>query len=178
MHHTRQRGLTLVEVSTTLSIAAVSAATAVGGFGELIGKRRTEGLAVEIAADLQAARTEAVLRNRAVRVTFTEDDSGLRCYVIQTGPADACECAAAPAGAPAVCDGDAVEIKTVRLADAGPVRVSANVDSMLYDPRGTVSPGATVQVTGRDGRELRHVVNLLGRVRTCAVGDWAGYRPC
>lgn len=170
-----QRGVTLVELSTTLSIIAVSTATAVGGFGDLIHKRRTEGLAAEIAADLQAARTEAVMRNRAVRISFGEDADGVRCYVLHVGASGSCDCTE---GAPARCEDGATEIKTVVLPRTGHASVSANVESMLYDPRGTVSPAATVQVKARDGRELRHVVNLLGRVRTCAVGEWSGVRPC
>jgi type IV fimbrial biogenesis protein FimT len=178
MKHPQQRGLTLIELSTALSIVAVTATTAISGFGDLLQKRRTEGLAAEIASDLQFVRTEAVMRNQGVRISFGSDAEGARCYVIHTGAADACSCLGnAPTG-PATCEPGVAEIKTVRLSTGG-TQLRANVASMLYDPRGTVSPTATLQVRDAQGRQLNQVVNLLGRVRTCAVGGgWAGYRPC
>jgi type IV fimbrial biogenesis protein FimT len=179
MKYPTQRGLTLIELSVTLSIVAVTATTAVGGFGELIQKRRTEGLAAELASDLQFVRTEAVMRNQGVRISFGSDATGARCYVIHTGPAEACDCLGGTPTGPAACAAGAAEIKTVRLPSGSRAQVQANVASMLYDPRGTVSPTATLQVRGADGRQLNQVVNLLGRVRTCAVGGaWAGYRAC
>lgn len=179
MKHPTQRGLTLIELSTTLSIVAVTATTAIGGFGEVIQKRRTEGLAAELASDLQFVRTEAVMRNQGVRISFGSDAAGARCYVIHTGPADSCDCLGGDASAPAVCEAGATEIKTVRLAATSRTQVQANVASMLYSPTGTVSPTATLQVRGADGRQLNQVVNVMGRVRTCAVGGgWSGYRPC
>jgi type IV fimbrial biogenesis protein FimT len=60
------------------------------------------------------------------------------------------------------------------------VLVQANVASILFDPmHGTSTPTGTVRVIGSNGRELRHVVNVMGRVRTCSPqGNVAGYRAC
>lgn len=179
MKHPTQRGLTLIELSTALSIVAVAATTAISGFGDVLQKRRTEGLAAEIANDLQFVRTEAVMRNQGVRISFGSDAEGARCYVIHTGAADACDCLGGAPTGPAVCEPGVAEIKTVRLSATGRPQLRANVASMLYDPRGTVSPTATLQVRDAQGRQLNQVVNLLGRVRTCAVGaGWSGYRTC
>lgn len=177
MNRTTQRGLTLVEASVVLTVVALSVTTAITGFGDLIQRRHTEGAAAELASDLQFARTEAVARNQGVRISFGSESGGARCYVIHTGAAGACSCLG---GNGASCTADAVEIKTVFLPAGGRTTVQANVVSMLYDPtRGTVTPTATLQVRGADGRQLNHVVNLLGRVRTCAAtGSWPGYRTC
>ncbi len=177
MAHKQQQGFTLIEISTVLSVLAATVATAIGGFGSLIQKLHTEGVAAELAADLQFVRTEAVSRNRGVRITFDADDTGARCYVIHTGAAADCSC---DGSGMAACSNGAIEIKTVAFPNDGRTRVQANVSSMFYDPlRGTVSPAATLQVIAADGRQLRHVVNILGRVRTCsAVGNWASFRPC
>jgi type IV fimbrial biogenesis protein FimT len=44
---------------------------------------------------------------------------------------------------------------------------------------GTSTPTGTVRVIGANGRELRHVVNVMGRVRTCSPqGNVAAYRAC
>ncbi|HSV69759.1 MAG TPA: GspH/FimT family pseudopilin [Methylibium sp.] len=172
-----QRGFTLVEAGTAMTITVAALVTAISGFGGVVQKRHTEGVAAELAADLQFVRTEAVARNRGVRLSFDSQPDGARCYVIHTGAAGDCTCGTT---GPALCSGDAVEVKTVLLPADGRTTVRANVASMYYDPvRATVSPTATIRVVGSDGRELRHVVNILGRVRTCAAaGDWAGYRAC
>lgn len=177
MKQLAQRGLTLVESSIALALAALSVTTAVAGFSDLLQKLHTEGVAAELANDLQFARTEAVARNEGVRISFGSDATGTRCYVIHTGASGACSCLDATG---ASCTADVTEIKTVLLPAGGRTRVQANVTSMLYDPtRGTVTPTATLQVRGTDGRQLNHVVNLLGRVRTCAAsGTWPGYRAC
>ncbi len=177
MRRGTQRGLTLVEASTAATIAAAALATAVGGFGGLLQGRHTEGVAAELATDLQLARTESVMRNVGVRVSFQGDAGGSRCYVVHTGSANACSCLL---DGPPVCSSDAVVLKSVRFPRDGRTLVQANVGSMLFDPtRATVTPTGTIQVRAADGRQINHVVNLLGRVRSCAAaGQWSGLRPC
>jgi len=92
MNQTTQRGLTLVEASIVLTVVALSVTTAIAGFGDLIQKRHTEGVAAELANDLQFVRTEAVARNQGVRIGFGSESGGARCYVIHTGAAGACSC--------------------------------------------------------------------------------------
>lgn len=172
-----QGGFTLVEATTTIGITLSALLAAASGFGGQMQKRHTEGVAAELAADLQFVRTEAVMRNRGVRVSFGSDGAGTRCYVIHTGAAGDCSCSGT---AQASCTSDALEIKTVNFPGDGRTVVQANVASMYYDPaRATVSPTATIRVIGTDGRELRHIVNILGRVRSCAAsGQWHGHAPC
>ena len=175
MHSTR-RGVSTLEILTTLTILGVAATTALSGFGTYLQGSEADGLAGEVASDLQFIRTEAVSRNEAVRLSFSTLPGGGTCYIIHTGPLGACTCGAAGA---AVCSG-AVSIKTVRIASPGRVQLAANVPSILYDPRhGTASPAGSVSITTSDGRTVRHVVSLMGRVRTCSPeGALRGYRPC
>ena len=54
---------------------------------------------------------------------------------------------------------------------------------MLFDPlHGTSTPAGTLKITGASGRAVQHVVNVMGRVRTCspqgAAPALAGYRVC
>ena len=73
--------------------------------------------------------------------------------------------------------GDAVMIKAGRHIDDKGVRLVANVESMLFNPgNGTAVPGGTVCMATPSGRELRHVVSLMGRVRTCR--PTAAGTPC
>jgi type IV fimbrial biogenesis protein FimT len=61
--------------------------------------------------------------------------------------------------------------------------VQANVASILFDPlHGTSTPTGTLRVVADSGRAVHHVVNIMGRVRTCspagAAPVVAGYRVC
>ena len=134
---TAQYGLTLIEACAALAIASILAGSALPSFRASQERRQLEGVASELAADLQFARTEAVARNQGVRVSFGADESGGSCYVIHTGAADSCACTGS---GPAVCEAGSDEIKTVILPADRALRVRANVESMLYDPvRATVT---------------------------------------
>jgi len=173
---TRQRGLTLVELCTTCALAAVLVGTVAPSYRSLIMRKALEGRSTELAADLQFARTEAVSRNVGVRVSFRANASG-SCYTVHTGAANACSCGDS---APVACSAGAVAIKSVHLPANGPVRLQANVNSMLFDPlRGTVTPTGTLRLTDTQGRAIHHVVNVMGRARACSPGGQVpGVRAC
>lgn len=172
----RQCGLTLIELCATCAVAAVLVGTAIPSYQSLITRKALEGRSTELAADLQFARTEAVSRNVGVRVSFRSDSSGT-CYTVHTGATSACSCAGS---APATCSAGAVAIKSVHLPATGPVRLQANVGSMLFDPlRGTVTPTGTIRLIDRQGRAIHQVVNVMGRVRACSPGAQVpGLRAC
>ena len=171
-----QCGLTLVELLVTIALAVVAIATTAPDFAEMLSRRRVEGLAAEVAADLQFVRSEAVARNRGVRITF-EQAGDATCYVIHIGSIGSCSCLS---GVPAHCSAGASEIKTQYFAGGREPGVRANVGSVVYDPVfGTVSPTATIRIGSADRPGLHHVVNIMGRVRTCAPrGGLPGYPSC
>lgn len=170
-----QRGLTLVETAVTLAVTAVAATAAAPGLGHLIDARRFAGSATQLAADLQLARHEAIVRNRPMRFSL---DATAGCYVVHSGPAGACTCSAGDA--PAACTSDALAVRTVRWSTADRVALQSNTATIVFDPRhGTATPAATLRVTAADGRAVHHVVNVMGRVRSCAgQGRVPGYRAC
>ena len=172
----RQKGITLVEVCVTLAVATIVATGAAPSMQQLLDARRFDGIASQLASDLQFTRINAVARNQSLRFSLPADAAG-SCYVIHTGSADACSCGAS---GPAACSAGASEIRTVRLPAADRVLVQANVASILFDPvHGTSTPTGTLRVIGPNGRELRHVVNVMGRVRSCSPqGNVGGYRAC
>lgn len=170
----RQRGLTLIEVAIALAIVATGALTAVPGWQDLVARKRLEGAAARLATDLQGVRTEAVARNVPLRVSFHTDPGG-SCYVIHTGVRALCSCSAAAAS----CSAEAVLVSAVHLPAAHGVAVSASATSILFDPvHGTSTPAATARLTAAQGA-IHHVVNVMGRVRTCSpAGRIPGYRTC
>jgi type IV fimbrial biogenesis protein FimT len=171
-----QRGITLIEACVTLAVATIVATGAAPSMQQLLDARRFDGAASQLASDLQFTRTSAVARNQRLRFSLKTDATG-SCYVIHTGAADACRCGES---GPAVCSSGANEIKTLRLPASDRVFLQANVASILFDPmHGTSTPTGTLRVIGGSGRELRHIVNVMGRVRTCSPqGNVGGYRAC
>jgi type IV fimbrial biogenesis protein FimT len=119
----------------------------------------------------------AVARNEALRVGFHTFDGGGSCYAMYRGTIGACACT--PAGQSSCSEGGEM-LRMSFFPSTGRVQVRANVGTMTYDPRlGTVSPAGRIEVVGRDGRTLRHVVSLIGRVRTCSpAGAVTGVPVC
>lgn len=172
----RQHGVTLIEACMVIAISSVVVGTAVPGLQGLVETRRLSGAAAQLATDIQYVRTEAVVRNQAVRLSFHALADGA-CYVAHTGAAALCACGSS---GPAVCSDGAEEIKTVHLPAAEKVSLQANVASVVFDPlHGTSTPTGTLRLIGTQGREVHHVINIMGRVRSCTPqGAMPGYRAC
>ncbi len=170
------RGVTLVEMAVVMALAAIVVGLAAPGLRDTMDLRRLDGAATRLATDLQLVRTEAVARNQPVRISF-HALPGANCWVVHTGLAAQCDCSG---DGPATCRGDARQIKTVRLPADERVGLQANMGSIVFDPlHGTGTPTGTLRLTGRDGRAIHHVVNVMGRVRSCSpAGAVPGYRAC
>jgi type IV fimbrial biogenesis protein FimT len=165
----RQRGLTIIELMTVLVVIAILAVIALPSFNNLIGKRRVEGVFNELHTDMQMARSEAVARNRAVRVTF-----GAGCYVVHvTSPATTTTCTQTTE----TIDPDDTKVKVAQL-QASTNAALVPLDSLTFiefDPtRGTATwdgtgAAAAVNVQSSAGAwQLRTVTAPVGRVRTCS----------
>ena len=169
------RGFSLVEAMVVVAVVAVVATAAVPSLVAFIDGRRLDAAATALAADVQFVRTEAVARNQPIGISF-HDAPGATCWVVHTGLAAQCSCGDTP---PAVCGGGAVEIKTVVLGAADRVSVRANVASIAFDPlHGTSTPTGTLRLVDDAGRAVHHVVNVMGRVRSCTPAGVPGWRAC
>lgn len=171
-----QAGVTLVETTIVTSVLAIITGLAVPGFDGAIQRRHLEGAAAQLETDIHYTRTLAVARNAPLRMSF-EVGAGGSCYVIHTGAANQCSCAA---GGAAVCQGDAQAERSVHFAAGGPVSLKSNSRSIVFDPvKGTSTPTATMQFTSRKGQAIHQVMNVMGRVRSCSPAPaLSGYRAC
>jgi len=174
-----QRGVTLIEASVVVAIGAIAVSTAAPGFHGFIEKQRLDGVAAQLASDIQYTRAEAVQRNTALRLSVQSASWG-SCYVLHTGSAGDCDC---NESGPAQCSDGANELKTVQLPAGEHIAVQSNVSSILFDPlHGTSTPSGILKVVADSGRAVHHVVNVMGRVRSCSpdgtVPPVPGYRVC
>jgi len=163
----RQHGLTLLELAIVVAVTAVVVAAAAPSFTALVDARRLDSAATRLAADIQLARSEAIARNRPLRLSlFT--GTGASCWIVHSGAAADCRCSAEGG---AVCSAGARTVKGVVLANSERVGVAGNVASIVFDPlHGTSTPTGTLRLVGARGMAVHHVVNVVGRVRSCSPG--------
>jgi len=156
-----QHGLTLVEACIAVAITCILLAGMLPSMQQLRQRQHLHGLAAQLETDLHLARSEAVARNRIVRLAFA--GSGAQaCWAIHTGNPGACSCQSGQ------CSAGGELLATRSVAASPEVSVSSNSTSLAFSPRhGTVTPTATMRVRHSGGDEVRLVINLTGRVRSC-----------
>ncbi len=171
-----QRGFTLIESCVVLALAALIASIVVPGFAAMLERQRLRGTAAELASDLHWLRSQSLARNEALRLSLYSTSSG-SCTVVHTGNRDDCRCADS---GPATCSGDAQALKTSHWLRREKISVQANIASMLFDPsQGTVSPTGSIRVVDSRGAGITHVVNIIGRVRSCSpTAAVSGFQAC
>ncbi len=172
----RERGLTLLELAIVVAITAIVAAASAASFNALIDARRLDSAATRLAADIQLVRSEAIARNRSLRLSIASG-TGASCWIVHSGSAADCSC---NADAGAVCVGSARAIRSAVLPGNERVSVAGNVTSIVFDPlHGTSTPTGTLRVIGARGSAVHLIVNVVGRVRSCSpAGAVPGYSPC
>ena len=164
------RGVTLIELMVVIAVLTVLVMVAVPSFSDLLAKKRVEGALTQLTADLNFARSEAVVRNTDVSVTF-----GSGCYVIHTTGSTATSCA--QSGAPTLGTG-ALQVKLVQLDPASTISFSPNdsMTSLTFDSlramatsNGTDTTSGSVNINSSVGSwQLRVSVVRMGRTQACS----------
>ena len=161
--HTPNRGVGLLEALVVLALIMVVAAAVLPGLRDAIELRRLHAHSADWASLVHAARHWAFTLNKPVRLEFQTEAPA--CLLLHTGARGACSgCRAA-----ACRDGATLLGLTPPLGDG--LGASASSGSMMWNPTDrTVTPTGTLRLELADGRALHHVVNLVGRMRSCSPG--------
>lgn len=183
-------GFTAIELMVVLALIGILVAVAAPSFTDFFARKRVESVTSELGTDLQYARSEAVARNAAVRLTF-----GTGCYVIHTQPTGASASSCSQADGVASTMGSngsgetAADIKTVKLRSGTSAAFAGNsgLSYIEFEPvrgsatwNGTDALAGTVNVNSSvGGWQLRVNVSAVGRASTCSPsGSIKGYPSC
>lgn len=170
-------GFTLVETCVVVGICVIVALAAAPALSDTRDRQALRGAANELRADLQFLRSAAVARDRTLRFASSAAPSG-SCYVLHAGSPGACSCDGTGRVA---CTGGTEVLKSVAFGLAGAPQLKASTAEIAIDPdRGTVTPTATLKLMSpRSGEAIEHVVNVMGRVRSCSPDARVpGYEAC
>ncbi|MGR8935252.1 MAG: GspH/FimT family pseudopilin [Gammaproteobacteria bacterium] len=158
----RNQGVTLIELLVVVAVLSLLAVLAGPSFSDLLERKRLQGAAETLYADLQFAKAEAIRRNERVYVSFKT--TAPQCYGLSA--AAACDCHAAS------CTIDGVS-KVVDMADFGETAIASAAFSTgsytYFDPRrGTAAGfGGTVKFESPSGKRVHVRVSTL-RIKICS----------
>jgi type IV fimbrial biogenesis protein FimT len=149
---------------------------ALPSLADMLEKQRLRGSANELRSDLQYARAASIARNERLWVAAATSAQG-SCYLLHTGHAGDCHC---DAGGGASCGEGGHTLKAVGFPLSGPVQLHPGVAALGYEPsRGFVTPTGELRLVSRHGSEIRAVVGVSGRVRSCTPSAaLPGLAPC
>lgn len=178
MKNRSQHGFTIIELLAVTIIVVILLGLAIPSWRDTAARKRVEGLFVELQADLEYARSEAVARNAAVQVSF-----GTGCYVVHLGSATASCTATTKSVSPT-----AAELKSQLLGSSPPVSITPQdaLTLISFDPmRGIASWNGTGTQAGialastAGAWQLLVTLSAVGRVNVCSPGgSIKGYPQC
>jgi len=155
-----QFGFSMLEILTTITLVGILVLIAVPMFQEQVARRRLEGIANELSADLQYARTEAISKNRQVQLIAAADGKSYSVNYVTALPS-------------------APMLKTLNLP-AGVVASPPN-ETVRFDAlRGMAATvGALTLTSPHTTGTLRASASVVGRVHLCSPsGGFTGYATC
>ncbi|WAC71832.1 prepilin-type N-terminal cleavage/methylation domain-containing protein [Roseateles sp. SL47] len=161
-------GFTLLETLVVVALLAALLAFVLPAGIQWQQRQRLWHAAEQVLSDLYLARGEALHGARNIIFRIIPSAAG-SCYVVFSGPVNGCSCSVE---GPPSCGGDARPLKTAQWPHrSGFPMLITNVPSMLFSGRqGTVALAATLRISIEDVGEVRHVVGITGRIRSCSAG--------
>lgn len=162
-------GAGLLEALVVLAVSLILGAQAIPAMQVQLSLWRLEAASADVGRLLRLARQQMATRRAPLRLDVGADEFGA-CLLLHNGPAQACR----GCGAQAACSAGSRLLARSSPMPMG-VRLQASASSLLWHPAaGTVTPTATYRLGlvgppgAAAGIEVQHVVNLLGRARSCS----------
>ncbi len=154
-------GFTLIELLTVIVVLGIIAAFAAPSFREFSARSQLRGVANEAYTDIQYARSEAVQRNAAARVSFNAGGYTLQRFVASSSTW--------------------VDVKTVAFGGGTSVASGATMVA-TFDPvraTATVTNGPVRFGNAGTAGQIQLSVNALGRAQLCSPsGAISGVPAC
>ena len=157
----KQLGVTLVGMCVTLAISATLLGKALPAMTGAQQHQQLRAEADQLRSDIQETRQLTVMQGRDLRLHVES-----ACYIVHDGASGACQCDADRREA--VCEGQTQVLK-IRWTQAS-LSSNRNGDLSFSAQHGSLPQMGSLTLRGRSGEELRQVIAITGRVRTCAVG--------
>jgi type IV fimbrial biogenesis protein FimT len=169
-------GLTLIDLMCALAVTVVLLGSALPSWVAYMHSQGLRAVTETMETDVQYARTVAMTTDRTVRLAIQGHTGGTSCTMVHLGSASACTC---QADGTARCTGDGELLRVSLQKPSRGATLTTVGKSLVFDAgKGTVSPAATLTVTGSNGRSVRQIINILGRVRHCSPDGAAGFARC
>lgn len=175
-------GFTLVEAMVTLAILAILVTQAVPAFNQTMERQRITRAAESVLSDVRWARSEAIKRNRQVRLYFTT-----------ASPWGYLICAATSLDTFGTCSTDSTQTNRIKTVDGGNSFSATTLSSVAFDlsgtavsyttfepARGTNQQPGTINITTTN-YSANITVSALGRARICiptGATAFGGYGLC
>jgi len=171
------RGLTLIDLLCVLAVTAVLMGGALPGWRAFQQAQVLRGVTETVETDVQYARTVAMTTDRTVRLSVQRHPDGGSCTLVHLGSASACTCSDDSGRASCGAGGELLRVSVHKMAQGA--ALTSLGKSLVFDAgKGTVSPTATLLVQDGDGRVVRQIINIMGRVRNCSPDGLAGFPAC
>lgn len=169
-----QSGFTLIESCVALSTCAALLGQALPAFHQLRTQQALKAEALSVGEDLRWSHAQALIRGESVFLSFGSTQA-TQCYVVHTGAPGQCTCTADGASQ---CEDSAVALRVHRSPIASGIAYRSNAKTLNLQPRqGLVSSTATIEIRNSQGKAVRQIVAITGRVRSCSVGATMGGLP-
>jgi len=139
-----EQGASLTEIIVVTGLMALMAALGAEGLGAMLARSQGRAAATELAGELRAARTHAMLRRERLRVLFDAENSAVRI-----------ERADEPGGL----------LRSLSFRDKGvTIEAVSNGPSILFHASGRAATPTAITLQNRKGERWRLTVTITGRV--------------
>lgn len=181
----RRTGFTLLEGMIAVALLSLLLSLATPSWSSWIQRQRLEIASRQLQSGLAQLRRLSLDAQQPVRLSLLTSPTfpggtSAQCVVLHTGTPTDCLCSADGRGEPvATCKAPARRLSTLSVGRKNGLTLTGNVSSLRMDPRlGTVTPTGTLTLTSSGELEVKHIVNVLGRVRVCSDARIGGWPTC